>query len=98
VTARQRNKDGSFRFWTGVFDWLRLQLFDSQLQLFDLLCELLRLRPNCMRRSRAISSFQMLDFEFSREQSLMLSDDDAFSASRVNVFRSGSVAVIFPKG
>src|ERR1035437_10693612 len=66
------NKDGRFRLWTGVFPWFRLQLFESQLQLFDLLCELLRFTPKLHALQSSDQQLQMLDFAFSREQSLVL--------------------------
>src|ERR1035438_2232702 len=72
------NKDGRFRLWTGVFPWFRLQLFESQLQLFDLLCELLRFTPKLHALQSSDQQLQMLDFAFSREQSLVLSDDERF--------------------
>ena len=72
------NKDGRFRLWTGVFDWLRLQLFESQLQLFDLLCELLRFTPKLHALKSSDQQLQMLDFAFPCKQSLVLSDDQRF--------------------
>jgi hypothetical protein len=72
------SKDGRFRLWTGVFELLRLQLFESQLQLFDLLCELLRFTPKLHALQSSDQQLQMLDFAISREQSLVLSDDQRF--------------------
>ncbi|MGO9087635.1 MAG: hypothetical protein ACLQBK_20660 [Candidatus Sulfotelmatobacter sp.] len=61
--------------------------------MFDLLCELLRFTPKLHTLQSSDQQLQMLDFAISREQSLVLSDDQRFQASRVNVSRSGSVAV-----